>query len=158
VREGNLRAAIAALALTGAGIAAYLTYARYSGTQIACATGGCETVQNSRYALVAGVPVAVIGLAGYLVLLGSAAFRSATAAAVGVGCAAVGLVFGAYLLVAQISLIHAVCQWCVASDAIMTLISIAALWRCLIVLRQTPDARSERPLMPFGTSRRETRA
>ena len=58
--ESRLRATIAALALTGIGIAAYLTYARYSGTQIACSTGGCETVQHSRYAVVGGALMSCI--------------------------------------------------------------------------------------------------
>ena len=57
--ETRLRAAIAGLALVGLAIAAYLTYTRYSGAQIACATGGCEPVQQSRYAEIAGIPVAV---------------------------------------------------------------------------------------------------
>ena len=46
--------------LAGLGIAGYLTYTRYSGAPIVCATGGCETVQHSRYAVVAGIPVAVM--------------------------------------------------------------------------------------------------
>jgi uncharacterized membrane protein len=142
VRESRLRAAIAALALAGAGIAAYLTYARYSGTQIACSTGGCETVQHSRYAVVAGIPVAVIGLVGYAALLATAAFRGATAAALGVGCAVIGLAFGGYLLVAQIALIHAYCQWCLASDGVITVIAIAALYRYVLILRQGPHPSS----------------
>jgi uncharacterized membrane protein len=158
VREGRLRAAIAALALAGAAIAAYLTYARYSGTQLACSTGGCETVQHSRYAVVAGIPVAVLGLAGYAALLVTAAFRGVTAAALGVGCAFVGLAFGAYLLVAQIALIHAICQWCVANDAVITLITLAALSRYLLALRQTPHSSSAAPPMSLRTRQRETPA
>ena len=34
--KASLRAAIAALALAGAGVAAYLVYARYTGTRLAC--------------------------------------------------------------------------------------------------------------------------
>jgi uncharacterized membrane protein len=158
VSESRLRAAIATLALAGAGIAAYLTYTRYSGTQIACSTGGCETVQHSRYAVVAGIPVAVIGLAGYAALLATAAFRGATAAALGVGCAIVGVAFAAYLLIAQVALIHAICQWCVASDAVVTVIAAAALWRFLLFLRQSPHSTSAAPPMPLGIARRETPA
>ena len=40
--DGRLRTAIAALALAGAAVAAYLVYARYTGTRLACTTGGCE--------------------------------------------------------------------------------------------------------------------
>lgn len=52
------------LSLVGAGIASYLVYVRYSHVTIACTTGGCEKVQSSRYAEVAGIPVAVLGLLG----------------------------------------------------------------------------------------------
>jgi hypothetical protein len=43
--ERTLRAVLA-----GAAVAAQLVYARYTGTRLACTTGGCETVQHSKYA------------------------------------------------------------------------------------------------------------
>ena len=134
--EARLRAAVGALALAGLGIAAYLTYARYSGAQIACTTAGCETVQHSRYAVVAGVPVAVIGLVAYADLLATVLARGATAAAVGFGLAVGGVVFSAYLLVAQLALIHAICQWCVASDAIISVLAVAAWARYAVAQRR----------------------
>ena len=124
--ESRLRVAIGALALAGLAIASYLTYARYSGTQLYCATGGCETVQHSRYAVVAGIPIAVLGLVGYAAVLGTATRRGPLAAAAGVAVAAAGMVCSAYLLAAQLFLIHAVCQWCVASDVVVSLLAIAA--------------------------------
>ena len=42
VSDSKLRAAIAILALAGATVAAYLVYARYTGTRLACTTGGCR--------------------------------------------------------------------------------------------------------------------
>ena len=74
--DRRLRAAIAVLAVLGAGIAAYLTVAHLTHTQVACVTGGCETVQNSRYSELIGIPVAAIGLAGYVLIGASAGFRS----------------------------------------------------------------------------------
>jgi len=139
VTEARLRAAIGALALAGLGIAAYLTYTRYSGTQIACATGGCETVQHSRYAVIAGVPVAVLGLVAYAGLLVTVLARGAAAAAVGFGLAAGGVVFSAYLLVAQLALIHAICQWCVASDVIVSVLAIAAWARYVVAQRRVAN-------------------
>lgn len=127
--DARLRAVVAALAVTGLGIAAYLTYARYSGEPLYCATGGCETVQRSRYAVVAGIPVAVLGLAGYVALLASASMRGAGAAAAGVGIAVAAVLFSAYLLVAQLVLIHALCQWCVASDVVVSIVAVAASLR-----------------------------
>jgi uncharacterized membrane protein len=140
VTEGRLRVAIGALALAGLGVGSYLTYARYSGTQLYCATGGCETVQHSRYAVIAGIPVAVLGLAAYAAILGTAIARGATAAAVGFGLAAAGIAFSAYLLVAQLFLIHAICQWCVASDVVVTLLAIATWARFVLAQRAVPAA------------------
>lgn len=136
--ESRLRLAIGALALAGLAVASYLTYARYSGTQLYCATGGCETVQHSRYAVVAGIPVAVLGLAAYVAILGSAFVPGPTSAAVGFGLAVIGVVFSAYLLVAQLFLIHAICQWCVASDVVVTLLAIATWARFVVAQRGVP--------------------
>ncbi len=121
--------ALAVLALAGAGVAAYLTYTRLSGAPIACPTGGCETVQRSRYSQVAGVPVAVLGLAAYLALLSTAMARGPLAAALGAGIALAALAFSAWLLYAQLVLIDAVCQWCLANDAVVLLAAAAALAR-----------------------------
>jgi len=140
VTEPRARLAIGALALAGLAIAAYLTYARYAGEPLYCSTGGCETVQHSRYATVAGIPVAVLGLAAYAALLGTAIARGQTAAAVGFGLAGAGLAFSAYLLVAQLFLIDAICQWCVASDLVVTLLAVATWTRFALTQRAVPAA------------------
>jgi uncharacterized membrane protein len=129
VSDRTLRIAIGMLSVAGLGVAGYLTYARYAHVELICSTGGCETVQRSRYAVVAGVPVAVLGLVGYVVLLVTAVLPQAWAAAVGAGAALVGLLFAAYLLVVQVAVIDAVCQWCVASDALLAAIAVFAVLR-----------------------------
>ena len=138
--ESRLRLAIGAVALTGLAIAAYLTYARYAGAQLYCSTGGCETVQHSRYATVAGIPVAVLGLAAYAAVLGTAIARGQTPAAASAKPTAAGLAFSAYLLVAQLFLIHAICQYCVASDLVVTLLAIATWTRFALTQRAVPAA------------------
>ena len=127
--ERALRAAVAVLALAGAAVAGYLTWVRYSGATIACTTGGCETVQSSSYSELVGVPVALFGLLGYLAIAASALretelFRIAGAA---VALAAAG--FGAYLLVVQIAVIGAVCDWCLTSDAIAAALAVVTVLR-----------------------------
>ena len=48
----------------------YLTIVHYAGGSPVCAIAhGCATVQKSRYAEFAGVPVAVLGLLGYVGIL-----------------------------------------------------------------------------------------
>jgi uncharacterized membrane protein len=129
VSDRRLRAAILVLSALGAGIAAYLTVTHLAHVRVACATGGCETVQTSRYAELAGVPVAALGLAAYVVLGASAAFRADLARAAAFAVALSGLAFAAYLLYVQAAVLDAYCQWCLASDAIMLLLVPATLLR-----------------------------
>jgi uncharacterized membrane protein len=129
VTERSARAAVAALALLGAGIAGYLTYTHYRGIAPVCTTGGCEEVQTSYYADLGGIPVAVIGLAGYLALLVTALVRSPAAAAAGVAMALGGLGFALYLVYVQLAILEAVCIWCLASDAVIALLTVATLVR-----------------------------
>ena len=118
--ESRLRAAGVVLAAVGSILAAYLLYVHESGTPLACATGGCETVQSSRYAEVLGIPVAGLGLIAYLILLAASLSAGELARMVGATVALAGVVFGAYLLYMQLDVIDAVCEWCVTSDALMT--------------------------------------
>jgi uncharacterized membrane protein len=129
VSDRALRIAVAVLALAGAAIAAYLTYAKYADATIACSTGGCETVQSSEYAEILGLPVPVLGLAGYLAIFATALFRGETARLLGAALALGGLAFSVYLVLVQVFAIEAFCQWCLASDVVMALLAVAALAR-----------------------------
>ncbi|HWJ31910.1 MAG TPA: vitamin K epoxide reductase family protein [Gaiellaceae bacterium] len=122
----RLRTPIAAACVIGVAIAAYLTYVHYAHTAPICTTGGCETVQKSKYAELAGVPVALLGLITYVVLLGIAFARGLTAALAGVFVALVGVVFSGYLLWAQLGPIGAICQWCLGND--LTIAVVATLY------------------------------
>ena len=127
--ERTVRIAIGALALVGAAIAGYLTYAHYAHAQVFCASGGCETVQSSRYAEVLGVPVAVLGLGAYLALLATAVVPGERARVVGVSLALAAFGFSWYLVYVQLAVIGALCQWCLASDTVTTAIAALALVR-----------------------------
>ena len=131
----RLRGAIAAGAAIGAAVAAYLTVVHYSHTSPICTTGGCEKVQRSSYAELAGVPVAVLGLIAYVALIGTAAVRGVTAALMGAVIALTGVAFSGYLLWAQLARIHAICQWCVANDVIAAIVALL----CVVRLLTEPD-------------------
>ena len=130
--ERRLRPIIGALAVVGLGIAGYLTYLHYAGGSPYCLAGGgggCEQVQESDYAKLAGIPVAVLGLAAFAALLVTALVPGPTSAAAGAGIALTGVVFSAWLLYVQLVFIEAVYQWCVANDVVITMIAMAAVWR-----------------------------
>jgi uncharacterized membrane protein len=122
VNERTLRVAIAVVALLGLAIAGYLTYVHYAGIKPLCVSGsgGCERVQSSHQAQLAGVPVAVLGLVGYAVILVSAALPGDAGRVPGALVAISGFAFSGYLTYEELFVIHAVCQWCVASAVLMT--------------------------------------
>jgi uncharacterized membrane protein len=134
VNDRRLHVASLAIVVLGVGVAAYLTYVHYAGLQPFCAggSGGCERVQSSSYARLAGIPVAVLGLAVYLaiaVALGAAGERAQLAAA---ALAVTGFGFSAYLTYLELFVIHAICQWCVASAALLTMLAVLTVWRLLL--------------------------
>ncbi len=120
------------LCLSGIGVAGYLSAKRLIGGSLACSRWAqCDTVNNSLYAKIYGVPVAFIGLAGYFVLLGLclAALQQEGRAQRNVllfsFLAAVGgVMFSAYLTYIELYVIEAICSWCVASAIIITLLAI----------------------------------
>jgi uncharacterized membrane protein len=124
VSERRLRAATVVLALGGAAIAAYLSYTRLTNTSIMCPTSGCAAVQRSSYSELAGVPVAYLGVAGYLAI--ALSFRSRLRCAALVFAA---VVFAGYLLYAQVVLIGDVCVWCLASDCVLALLLAVSVLR-----------------------------
>jgi uncharacterized membrane protein len=120
------------LAVIGVGVAGYLVYVHYSGIKIICAAGGggCEKVQSSSYAELAGVPVALLGLLGYLGIVGALLFLpDETARLVVAFLALVGFGFSMYLTWAELFRIHAICQWCAGSAVLMTLLAIISVIR-----------------------------
>lgn len=127
--ERTLRLASAAIAALGAAITAYLLYVRQTGGAPACSTGGCETVQSSAYAEVLGIPVAALGLVGFLGLLLLALVGGEWARLSQATLALSALLFSAYLLYIQLVVIGAICQWCLAADALTTAITVLAVLR-----------------------------
>jgi uncharacterized membrane protein len=120
VSERTLRGAAGAVALAGAVMAGYLTWVHYHDAALVCfADGGCETVQQSAYAEIAGIPVALLGLVSYTIVFGLVLRDTASARLAAAMIGAVGLLFGLYLLAVQLFVIDAVCVWCLANDVVI---------------------------------------
>lgn len=115
------------LALVGAAISGYLTYVHYNIDALVCAGGGCEIVQASKYAEIMGIPVGLLGLLMFIAVIGLIIARdrlgeNAYVASGGIMILLVAsLIFFAYLSYLEAYVIHAWCQWCVATS-IVTLI------------------------------------
>jgi uncharacterized membrane protein len=141
------RQAIALLALLGLFVALYLwLHALGFGGAIKCgASGGCETVQTSQWAVFLGLPVAFYGVVGYVAILcvALAALRPAALPqrnwnVMLVCLATAGVLFTAYLTYLELFVIHAICRWCVGS-AVM----ISAIWIVSLRSLRSPAPRTD---------------
>jgi uncharacterized membrane protein len=126
---------VAMLALLGLLVSLYmLAYAMGFAGAVICGLGNCEAVQNSPFARIGPIPVAGLGAVGYLGLLilsflglqdSPLGSRLVPLALLAGGIVGVG--FSAYLTYLEAFVIHAWCQWCVASAIIMVLVFLASL-------------------------------
>ena len=127
-----MRRATAAVAALGLGIAAYLTVVRLTGGTPACAIAhGCEVVQRSDYAELAGVPVALLGLLGYAATLLTLLWDGERARSATALLALVGAGFSGWLTYVEIARLDAICAWCVASALCMAVLAGFAVARVL---------------------------
>jgi len=122
--EGTLRAIATFVATLGLAVAAYIAIAEADGGAAACLAGGggCETVAASSHSELAGVSVALLGVLGYLLLLGAALLRGDGARMAGFGLGLVGFAYSVYLTYLELFVIEAICQWCVVSAVLMTVL------------------------------------
>jgi uncharacterized membrane protein len=88
-------------------------------------------VQTSDYADLIGIPVAVLGLIGYVLILASLRVPGDAGRTMGAMLALAGFGFSAYLTYRELVTIDAICQWCVASAVLMTLLAVLTVWRLL---------------------------
>jgi uncharacterized membrane protein/thiol-disulfide isomerase/thioredoxin len=123
------------LCVLGIGVASYLSYVEIYGVKAVCGpVGNCNAVQESVYAKLWGIlPVGILGLVGYLGILGgwfvhrsakTASLRKLSAAAMW-GMALVGVLFSIYLTFLEPFVIGATCAWCITSALIITLLLVA---------------------------------
>lgn len=122
-----MRWLIAFLALAGMVAAALALREHYRTEASPCSINekwDCGTVNKSRFAVIGGVPVADIGIAGYLLLAGLAiAKRWRLLAAATVPAFA----FSLYLAHIEKDILEVWCIYCVISLGIITLITVLSL-------------------------------
>jgi uncharacterized membrane protein len=145
VKQRRLRIASLVIAALGIAIATYLTYVHYAGLQPICAGGshGCERVQSSSYATVGGVPVAVLGLIGYVSIATALLVPGEGARLAAAALTVVGFGFSAYLTYLELFVIDAICQWCVSSAVLLTVLVVLCVWRLLLVDEPPPGPAAE---------------
>jgi uncharacterized membrane protein len=122
--EGTLRRTATFAAAFGIAVAAYIAIEAAGGDAPTCLAGstGCRTVTSSSYSHLLGVNVAVFGIVGYVLLLATALLRGDGARITGFALSLGGFGFSVYLTYLELFTIDAICQWCLASAVLMTIL------------------------------------
>jgi len=138
-RNRRILLAIGLAALAGMLVAIYDSVSRLLGIPLFCpfAGSGCDIVQNSPYAVIFGIPLALLGVFGFggYIVLAYVGARSAPGARwylyalLGLNLLEVGsMACFAYL---ELAVIHAVCSLCMFSAALdiaLGIMIVYAIW------------------------------
>lgn len=122
-----MRYLIAVLALAGVLVSSLALHVHYTNDVQPCdinAHWDCGIVNHSRYAMLGPVPVAAIGIAGYLALAIVAFARKRALTLIG---AVIGLGFALYLTNIEAHKLEVYCLYCVISQGIIALITLCSL-------------------------------
>ncbi len=127
-----------ALAIIGALIATYMTIYKWTDNNTMClGSGDCATVNESAYSEIFGIPVALVGVGGYLAILavlllekyGKNKFFKENSLLAVFGLGVGGFGFTLYLVYVEAFILKAWCPFCVASQITMTILFIITIVR-----------------------------
>lgn len=138
---------LAALAMAGMAISSYLTIGHFGEQTLACGgVGDCNAVQNSDYAEVLGIPVAVLGLAFCAGLLGLVLWRLTGlelaiewAPLIVFGTTLAGVAYSAYLTYIEFFVLETLCIWCISLAAVITASWLLSAADIFAVEEEAPD-------------------
>jgi uncharacterized membrane protein len=122
-------------ALLGVVNSIYLTWVKLTDSYATCGPiGDCESVNSSRYAEFAGVPIALIGILGYLAIMAVVliepkfpSFQEGLRLAF-FGFTLTGTIYSAYLTYVEIAILNAVCPYCVLSAILMLVLFVISIY------------------------------
>lgn len=123
-----------ALSLLGLAISVYLTVEHFSGSQtFACpenATFNCVAVTTSKWAAIAGIPVAVLGLVFFVAMTALCLVGGRRVADLRVVAAVVGVLTALWLVYVELFLVDALCLWCTGVHLVtLVLLGTTVWWR-----------------------------
>jgi len=134
--DQKLRMTTVVLAVIGLFDSAYLSYVKIVNSRVFCGgSNQCETVNNSPYSEIAGIPIAYLGFGAYLVIgllllleTRDKFWRQSAPLAV-FGLSLTGVIYSAYLTYIEIAVLHAICPYCVVSAVVLLLIFLFSIVR-----------------------------
>ena len=123
------------LSLAGLGVSAYLTVDHFAKIPLVCSDAGlvnCQKVTTSAQSHIVGIPVAVLGLAFYVVMTGlnlPPAWRATDRRVhlVRLALSLAGIAFVLYLVAAELLIIGNICLWCTSVHVITFLLLVLVL-------------------------------
>ena len=136
--DKRLKQIIVGLTVLGLLVSIYMTIYKLSDNEAMCiGSGGCSVVNASRYSEVQGIPVALVGVGGYLAILAilvlenRPGFFQENGSMLLFALTMVGFLFTVWLVYVEIALIKAYCPFCITSQISMTIIFILTVIRVL---------------------------
>lgn len=114
---------LTALGLAGAAISGYVWYKQVTSGPVLCIGRGCATVIRSPYGRLLGVPNGALGAAFFLYIALTPWLRwSPVGIPLAIVASSVALLLYLYLTYLQVSVLRALCSWCLASAALAAMI------------------------------------
>jgi len=141
----NLSFVVLAIAIAVSG---YLSYLKLTEAPSVCIEGGvfdCETVLNSVYSELGGIPIAWWGLGLNLIILAvlilepRVPFLQENGILIVFALVLFAFLYSVYLVYVQAMLIRAYCPWCLSHEALITVLFGLSTWR-LVQMFRNPEA------------------
>jgi uncharacterized membrane protein len=139
-RLSRIEITLVTLAIIGLLVSIYMTIYKITSNDNMCiGSKDCSVVNQSRYAELYGIPVAVFGILGYAAILAvlllerNPGFFKQNGTMLLFGLSLTGFLFTLYLIFLEIAIIKAYCPFCITSQVAMTFIFILSVIR---VVRQ----------------------
>jgi len=115
----------------------YLVWIKFSNNRNYClpGLGNCWTVNTSRYSQVFGIPIAIFGALGYLLILLvffmeiRSSLRTSNSVVILFGLTLAGFLYSVYLTYLELFVINAICPFCVLSAISMTILFVVSIYR-----------------------------
>ncbi|SRR5258706_247813 len=136
--DKRLKQVTIALTVLGLLVSIYMTIFKLTNNENMCiGSHGCSIVNASGYSSIHGIPVAVVGILGYLSILAvfylerKPGFFQTNGSMVQFTLTLTGFLFTVWLVFVEVALIRAYCPFCITSQISMTLIFILTVIRVI---------------------------
>ena len=136
--DKRLKQVTIAFAVIGLLVSIYMTIFKLTNNESMCiGSHGCSIINASKYSVINGIPVAVVGALGYLSILvllyleTKPGFFQDNGSMLLFGVTLIGFLFTLWLIYLEVALIKAYCPFCITSQVSMTIIFVLTVMRVL---------------------------